>query len=183
MGAANCLAAPMAAALLMLDGLFGLHGWQILFFVEVCVRGRGAALPWLCGRLARRGAAWVARLPRAPFARAPPLTPGPHPLRPAAPQGLPSVLLGALIWRSLPRAVHDARFLSSTERAWLAAASSPARRHAEQAESLGGRRMLRDALSNGRLWAIMGVGVMKNAALNGCAPARGSCVACSPSRV
>lgn len=34
-GAANCVAAPMAAALLMMDGFLSLQGWQILFFVEV----------------------------------------------------------------------------------------------------------------------------------------------------
>ncbi len=34
-GAANCIAAPMAAGLLMLDGVAGFRGWQVLFFVEV----------------------------------------------------------------------------------------------------------------------------------------------------
>lgn len=53
------------------------------------------------------------------------------------------------------------------ERAWLASVSAGARKHAEQAEALGSRRMLWEAVTNARLWLIMCVGIMKNAALNG----------------
>ena len=114
-GAANCAAAPLAAALLTLDGAWGMRGWRILFFVE----------------------------------------------------GMPSVLLGLFIFQALPRHVHQARFLTPPERAWLAAASAGARRGAEAAEALSARRMVGEALRNGRLWAIMAVGVMKNAAMTG----------------
>ncbi|KAI8473403.1 MAG: major facilitator superfamily domain-containing protein [Monoraphidium minutum] len=114
-GAANCLAAPLAAALLLTDGFMGLRGWQVLFFVE----------------------------------------------------GLPSVLLGVTIWHTLPRYIHDARFLAPAERAWLAAAAAGPRKHAEQAEALGTRRLLGEALSNRRLWLIIITGMMRNAALNG----------------
>ncbi|GBF97443.1 MFS transporter [Raphidocelis subcapitata] len=114
-GAANCLAAPLAAGLLLLDGLWGIEGWRILFFAE----------------------------------------------------GVPSVALGVLLWHALPRHVHDARFLTPSERAWLSAASAGARKHAEQAEALGARRMLWDAVTNPRLWLITAAGIMKNAAING----------------
>jgi hypothetical protein len=77
------------------------------------------------------------------------------------------VALGLLIWQTLPRHVTDARFLLPSERAWLASASAGARKHAEQAEALGGRRMLAEALGNGRLWLIMLTGIMKNSAMTG----------------
>jgi hypothetical protein len=116
---------------------------------------------WLvgCSRLAFPDAS-----PTRPLARNQPNPPNPTDPQP---QGLPSLLLGMSIWRCLPRQPHEARFLNTSERAWLAAASSGARKHAEQAEALGSRRMLLEAFSNCRLWMIMVVGILKNAALTG----------------
>lgn len=184
------VAAPIAAALLLMDGLWGLRGWQILFFVEVrppwwlgCLTGRTliGGFDWSqagCDRSKPRVGCCrqsqsqpkacigndLAILVKVDVAWA---TTTLLPSTPLPIQGLPSVVLGLLIWHAVPRHIHDARFLTSSERLWLASMSAGARKHAEQAEALGSRRMLMEALGNSRLWVIMAVGMMKNAALNG----------------
>lgn len=63
-------------------------------------------------------------------------------------EGLPAVLLGAVVLFYLPDGPADATFLSPAERAWLA------RRLAADGPAAGGHTTLRAALGSGRVWLL-----------------------------
>jgi len=51
---ASVIGGPISGYLLTLDGLFGLHGWQLLYLVEACPRSSSPSSCWYSCAMSRR---------------------------------------------------------------------------------------------------------------------------------
>ncbi len=95
---AGIIGSPLSGAILGMDGLGGLAGWQWLFLIE----------------------------------------------------GLPAVLLGVVVLVVLPNGPREARWLTETERAWIATRLAEESASSEQRP----RHRLADAFTSGRVWLL-----------------------------
>jgi hypothetical protein len=165
----NLIGAPLAAGFLLLDGKGGLRGWQV----------RGASLDGgsaLSPHRAPVGAAGVgflllcaAATRRRPLScfHPPPCPPSPH----LSSQwlflleGLPSILLGVIVFWRLPSSIATARFLTPAEREALAA--EVARDHVDDPAPRSFKAslaLLRMALHNRYLYPLFAAGLMASIA-------------------
>eukprot|EP00879_Flechtneria_rotunda_P015690 GHRR01016412.1.p1 GENE.GHRR01016412.1~~GHRR01016412.1.p1 ORF type:complete len:427 (+),score=106.52 GHRR01016412.1:593-1873(+) len=82
-------------------------------------------------------------------------------------EGIPSIGTGIAMAYMLPKDFHSAKFLSATDKAWLAHTHTANREHLQKAKSAGWVQLLMEAASNRRVWLVALAGICKNAALVG----------------